>query len=95
MTATLPTANELADAFSAIIREWLTLPELASVIHDNATIHAGTGVCATHDYCDPNQAMIDALEAFGVEWDNDLCELVNAAWDIANANKFGSAPCES
>lgn len=90
-----PNPCELANAFSAIIRKWLTVSELSSVIQQNATTYAGTGVCASHDYCDPNQAMIDALESFGIEWDNEMCDLVNAAWEIARQHEFKESLCES
>lgn len=45
-------------------------------------------LCASHDFCDPNQAMIDALEYFGHSWDVDYNELINEAWEIAKSHRF-------
>lgn len=52
------TAEELCDRFVAIIRAWLTPAELESV-----RAHPPTDQnCRTHDFCDPNQAMLYAWE---------------------------------
>jgi hypothetical protein len=50
--------------------------------------YTANSLCATHNYCDSNQAMIDALKAFGVEWDSDNCDLCNAAWALAKQAEF-------
>ena len=87
---TLPTAHKLAAVFSSIIRHWLTTTELKAVQVANATMYADTGIDASHDYCDPNQAMLDALEQFGIEYDDSHSKLVEDAWKIAKATGFST-----
>lgn len=60
--------TKLAREFAAIIRYWLTPTELAKVNADNRAAGYSSSTCATHDYCDANQAMIDAMEKLGIEW---------------------------
>lgn len=51
------------------------------------------GQCATHDVCDPNQAMLDAYERL---WgncpyaadDEGLNTLINVAWEVSKSNSF-------
>lgn len=80
----------VAAKFSAILREWLTPADLLEIDRRNKTEEYG-GLCATHDFCDPNQAMIDALESFGLEYeghDEVQGKLIDLAWSIAKANQF-------
>ena len=85
-------AIKLANKFSSILREWLTAEELQEINDKNAEYKAnGEPHCATHEYCDPNQAMINAFEHFGIDIDFDNEEhinLINDAWKLANDNKF-------
>ena len=62
--------KQLSLEFSKIIREWLTPEELVKVNKLNRTNpEALSGsICHTHDFCDANQAMIDAMELCGIEW---------------------------
>ena len=46
------------------------------------------GVCASHDFCDANQVMSDALNNLGFEYEPDLNEPINVAWDKAKMSKF-------
>jgi len=80
----------LAKEFSRIISEWLTPEKLANVNAENAVTASGgySSICHSGDYCDSNQAMCDALAAFGVEWDSDNNDLCNAAWARAKAAEF-------
>lgn len=86
------TKNELAAKFSQILREWLTTEELAEVnARNQADEYKSGGVCATHDFCDPNQAMLDAMESFGIFYegcDQTTEYLINNAWRIAKASRF-------
>lgn len=79
--------EELAEQFCLILNEWLTEDELEEINRRNSTPEYA-GSCATHDFCDPNQAMSDALESIGFEFAPELCESINAAWDLATANNF-------
>lgn len=78
---------QLANRFAAVIREWLTEDELAEVVEANAT---DPHHCATHEYCDPNAAMLTAwLEVFDRDLDPIIDEnVINAAWAAARAAEF-------
>lgn len=91
MTASL-TARDLAGTFAAVLREWLTPEQLAEIDRINAesTSKGDTLVCATHDYCDANEAMLLALERHGVEYSADLHDTINLAWEIAKARGFSA-----
>lgn len=79
----------LAKEFSRIINNWLTPEQLAEANRLNTTPEYTTNsLCATHNYCDSNQAMLDALKAFGVEWESDNNDLCNAAWALAKESEF-------
>jgi hypothetical protein len=86
-----PTAEDvkpvdLAVAFCEVLNKWLTPDEIREVNRLNATSEY-TNCCATHNYCDSNQAMLDALEEFGIEGfdanDEKLTALINEAWELA------------
>ena len=50
------------------------------------------GLCASHDFCDANQVMVDALKDMGREFNQDLIAAINEAWSIAkNAGFDGNA----
>lgn len=93
----MPDAQSLANAFSKIIRDWLTPEECdeIDVLNDN---EEDASICHSHDYCDPNQAMIDAFAKWGVELDPQNYEhnaLCNKAWAIAKKERFAYATDES
>lgn len=52
--------------------------------------------CATHDFCDANQVMLDAIEAICVVADYHFAQnaMINAAWDIARRARFDTDKCE-
>ena len=80
--------QQLANEFLGIVRMWLSVEELEAIDKANA---ADDSCCASHDYCDPNQAMIEALDKFGVEYDGQDEEqgrLIDEAWGIAKQNGF-------
>jgi len=79
------TPGQIADEFCRILNDWLKPDEIAEINRRNA-LPEYRGLCATHDFCDPNQAMIDAGAIFTIEFDarfNEDVALINAAWDIA------------
>lgn len=88
-----PSSKILSDTFSKIIRQWLTPEELQTVIERNESpSYKLEGLCATHDFCDANQAMIDAhwvcfARDINSESDDDN-ERVNEAWNLSKINKF-------
>ena len=75
-------ARELALNFKAGMREALTPEQIAIVNLVNTATRNNT--CATHDFCDANQVMLDAFEqTFERELDfdsEDDTDLVNLAW---------------
>lgn len=85
-------AEILAKGFSNVLKDWLTYDELAEINELNATPAYANGSCATHEFCDPNQAMIDAYNnLFGGNPEannNNHIQLMNRAWAIARENKF-------
>lgn len=83
------TVSHLAVEFSNIIKSWLSSDEMIAVNSRNE----GYGEsCATHDFCDSNEAMAEAFEkVFKRELDfqieTDLMH-INKAWTFAKTNKF-------
>jgi len=91
------TPTELARCFSAVLRQWLTDSEIANINAANAASGYNASICASHDYCDSNMAMLEAVSnAIGIPVDNidvdvsdvRFCELLNEAWAIANRADF-------
>ena len=51
----------LAREFSATLREWLRPDELAEVVDRNRA-ETDNYICHSHDFCDANMAMFQAME---------------------------------
>ena len=93
MQTTLPTPEALAREFATVLSEWLTPDEMREAVELNRT-EAHPDVCHSHDHCDANEAMAEALSRFGVEMDVQTeahRTLWNAAWSIAMAAEFWMA----
>lgn len=88
-TYTRPSAK-LANAFSTILNEWI--PEKIFEVNLRNMEPSYNGCCATHDFCDPNQAMIDAFKKlYGKEpsiHNKMHNSVINESWNLAKANKF-------
>jgi len=87
----VPSVEQLSYRFSVILRFWLSDLEIDTINKRNASqLYREKGYCATHEFCDSNQAMLDALEKFGITWDQpgDHEELIEAAWTMSKNNKF-------
>jgi hypothetical protein len=84
------TSIELAARFAEYICDGLTSEQLDAVNQQNAApLHQNT--CATHDYCDPNEWMILAIEDLGGEFDpqdSEQTALINDAWTLAKDCEF-------
>lgn len=87
--------QELAARFSTHVREDLGDEWLAEVNRRNAADVARgmpeDGVCHSHDFIDPNQSLIDAMEEMGIGLDTQSqsqTDLINEAWHIAKASGF-------
>lgn len=81
---------DLAREFSRILCEWCAPDELAEIRRLNLTPEYA-GLCASHDFYDANQAMIDAIESLGGEYDTDSDLPIDAAWGIAKQAGFDLA----
>lgn len=79
--------EQLAERFCIILNEWLSEEEMEEINRRNATPEYAVS-CATHDFCDPNQALSDALESLEWEFHPGLCEKLNATWDLARRHRF-------
>lgn len=90
-----PLVINVAKAFADVLREWFSDAEFVEMrwrnAHDEA-YHGDSGACASHDFCDANVAMAEAIESVlgheprvydvdGVEGED--CALWNAAWAYA------------
>lgn len=89
----------LADAFRDVLQEWIGTVGMAKVRCENVAL-AGTGSCASHNYCDANMAMDEAMKrTFGAgpldgpqEHMTDIAmKLWADAWDKAKADYLTDA----
>lgn len=83
----------IAEQFIHLLREGLGGETLYKIVELNDTAEAG--VCHSHDFCDANEVMSDAMESLGIDiWDKGDDEeeggmsdfaaaLWNKAWNIA------------
>jgi hypothetical protein len=82
----------LAEKFTELLRATLSPAEFAEMADANAN-ETDAGICHSHDYCDANQIMIDAIQALGIT--NKYCALHNMwsdAWTYARLELFDAAP---
>ena len=95
----------ISDEFSEIIREWFhDKPEELIAINKANKQHQKNNkpYCESHEYCDPNQAMIEACEHISVSCapkyndleDNMFSNLsyvraIEQAWTMSRENDFG------
>lgn len=82
----------LARAFAAVLKEWLTDDQMATVNHRNNSGCYSEDICASHDFCDANMAMCEAFEqvflrSLEVNSDQDL-HLWTLAWNLAKKAQF-------
>ena len=84
------TKTELAFTFSQKLHENLAWSDVIEINRLNAC-DINDSICHSHDFCDPNQCMIDALEHHGIPLDTQdksQSDLINAAWGIAKEHGF-------
>ena len=86
-------AQRLAEEFAETIRKDLTETELLTVNERNAKRNDVKQElsCATHDFIDSNESMLDAMKRLNIEVDLDSdkqIELINEAWWIAQESNF-------
>lgn len=85
MTASTPTNEQIAAAFSAELRLQLNAGEFVEMLARNAA-ETDPAICHSHDFCDANQVMIDALAKLGIEWDVDVD--TDTPWALAKKCGF-------
>ena len=100
-TTPLPTSQDAFQAsvdhvarhFASVLSGWLTPGEMKEVVERNLS-EENEGVCHSHDFCDANMAMLEALQKLNVvpaefsEFSDEVTELFNNAWSTAKANDF-------
>ncbi len=97
-------ANEIAKEFCTQLQDELGAAKVAKIARLNRTPKFQDGACATHDFCDANQVMLNAFEARGVAqptdsklgstgW-NKAIAIWEAAWNIARENDFNAESIE-
>lgn len=92
MTTSMPAAQDLAAEFVNAVRKYVSPDDCREIDRRNAA-QAGNCICHSHDFCDSNQAMINALEVFGIEYDGQdepQGKLIDDAWMIAKAAGFAA-----
>ena len=85
-----PSPNNLAVEFSRILNNWLTKQDIESI---NEANKKDPNFCASHDYCDPNEAMLEAYENISGSTPvgflaTALLSLFREAWAIAKLSQF-------
>jgi hypothetical protein len=82
-----------AKRFARVLADWLTPAEQADVVERNRR-QTDPLVCHSHDFCDANMAMLDALESIGVVAEefsalpDEILILWSAAWEVARRSDF-------
>lgn len=101
----LPLAERIAAVFALYLNGGIGEDNMAEVVRRNAT-PAYANACASHDFCDPNMYMLDALKAIGIPAPVDCedgtdeheaaCALWNEAWEVAKRDYFAvyAAPAD-
>lgn len=95
----------LGAAFAATLNEWATPEQWQTMRRVNRERNMGTTTCASHDWCDANMAMMEALLTLGLPWCGDFedgspehdsaCALWNAAWAHAFTAYLTADPLEA
>lgn len=82
----------LANAFSEILNDWIPDKLFEVNLRNKEKSYIDGGFCATHDFCDPSQAMIDAFKKlYGYEpstQNQQHLNLIGKAWILAKDNEF-------
>jgi len=82
--------QSVSDRFSRILNRWLTDEELTKINEQNIK---EPQYCATHEYCDPNEAICIAVDELlnTSDWSLDdpfILELITKAWELSSQNQF-------
>jgi hypothetical protein len=86
--------RQLSDTFRRIMAQELSPQELVEIDALNVEYkqkYPKRSICASHDFIDSNQVMLDAMEELGIEFDpsdQKNADLINDAWSLAKAQGF-------
>ena len=80
-------ANQLTGEFITIINNWI-VPEDLDIVRKRNREETDPMVCHTHDFCDANMAMEEAIENLSMTSLPDCDKLRDDAWDIAKKRGF-------
>lgn len=82
----------LAKEFSKILNSWIPDKLFEVNLRNKEAYYIEHNLCATHDFCDSNQAIINAYKnLYGSDpslRNKKQTALINKAWNIAKENKF-------
>ena len=87
---TTPMHVLLAEKFTELLRAALSPAEFAEMADANAN-ETDAGICHSHDYCDANQIMLNAMESLGIEYDAENT-IYSDAWLHARLELFDGSP---
>lgn len=90
--------KRLTQAFKTVLAEWLTPLQLVTIDTTN-NARRMDATCATHDYCDANMAMLEAVtrvfpDRAAEDLQNEMIgggpiyDVVETAWTIAKMEGF-------
>lgn len=86
--------TKLANKFSEVLQEWLT-DDMIQEINRRNDLEPNENICHSHDFCDANEAMLEAMDRLDIDWifadeegKGKQTDLLNKAWDRAKANNF-------
>lgn len=83
--------QDVSVAFSDKMKEVLTDENMREIIKRNDE-ESIPEICHSHDFCDPNMLMTDAIRETVKDWGwmpgSDLMNLHNRAWKLAKLKKF-------
>ena len=87
-------AVAVAKDFASILTAWIGRKNVEEAARRNAD-EADPGVCHSHDFCDANEAMAEAMGRNGFPdmdpQDENAVRLWNEAWDLAVRRGFDAA----
>ena len=82
--------EKLARRFAEQLEADIGSDALDAAIAENAA-EADPSICHSHDHCDASESMMAAMTDLGIPFSMEsdgTVELINAAWDLAKANRF-------
>jgi len=81
--------KELSDIFSRKLCAALSNKKIEKIITLNQTSEY-KNCCSSHEFCDSNMLMSDALDDLFIKWDltDPIINLINDSWELSIINNF-------